>query len=247
MNSPQKQTTTAQRPFAVFDIDGTLIRWQLFHAVTDTLARMGYLDEAGYEKIRQARRIWKMRSHPDSFKTYEGVMIEGFEKIIRKISVKQFESAVDSVIEEYKDQIYIYSKGLIAKLKSQDYVLFAISGSQLELVSRIAAYYGFHDYIGTDYLKRDGYFTGKKNFYAASKKTALQHLINKHAVKISESIAIGDSASDIPMLQMVDQPIAFNPEQQLLNAAQENGWPIVLERKNVVYRLQPSKGGYVLG
>ena len=28
------------RPFAVFDIDGTIIRWQLYHALADELASL---------------------------------------------------------------------------------------------------------------------------------------------------------------------------------------------------------------
>ena len=246
LSSAQKQAATAQRPFAVFDIDGTLIRWQLFHAVTDALARLGYLDKAFYNDIRQARRDWKMRAHPESFKTYEGVMIQGFEKIIAKISVDQFESAVDMVIQEYKDQIYIYSKELIAELKSQNYVLFAISGSQNELVSRIASYYGFHDYAGTEYIKKDGKFTGEKIFYAHDKKAVLERLIQKHGVTIQGSIAIGDSSSDIPMLEMADSPIAFNPEKKLYDVARKSGWTIVVERKNTFYKLESRDGTYIL-
>ena len=35
---------TKGRPFAVFDIDGTLIRWQLYHSIADTLARLGHIE-----------------------------------------------------------------------------------------------------------------------------------------------------------------------------------------------------------
>jgi phosphoserine phosphatase len=31
--------------FAVFDLDGTLVRWQLYHALVDRLAKKGYLGE----------------------------------------------------------------------------------------------------------------------------------------------------------------------------------------------------------
>lgn len=245
-SSAGKKTTALRRPFAVFDIDGTLIRWQLFHAVTDALARLGYLDKDTYDQIRQARRVWKMRAHPESFRTYEDVMIQGFEKIIARISVEQFAAAVDKVIQEYKDQIYIYSKQLISELKSRDYILFAVSGSQNELVSRIATYYGFHDYVGTEYIKKAGKFTGEKIFYAHDKKAVLDRLIQKHGVTTSESVGIGDSSSDIPMLEMVEHPIAFNPEKKLYDIARESGWTIVVERKNTFYKLEPKDGTHIL-
>lgn len=239
-------TERTARPFAVFDIDGTLVRWQLYHATTDALAKSGYLDEKSYDDIRRARKAWKSRASTDAFKKYEAAVIRGFEQIITKASVEEFMSAVNSVIEEYKDQVYTFSRQLIQKLKSDNYLLFAISGSQAELVQQIAAYYGFDDYTGTDYIKLNGKFTGEKNFYAHDKKAALEKLIKKHNPAYAGSLAIGDSASDIPMLQMVEQPIAFNPEQTLYEAAKAAGWTIVIERKNIFYKLELKNGSYLL-
>jgi phosphoserine phosphatase len=39
------------------------------------------------------------------------------------------------------------------------------------------------------------------------------------------------------MLELVQRPIAFNPERELAKIAMKRGWPIVVERKNVVYKL----------
>ena len=36
--------STQSRPFAVFDIDGTLIRWQLYHAVADDMAKQNIIN-----------------------------------------------------------------------------------------------------------------------------------------------------------------------------------------------------------
>ena len=45
--------------FAVFDIDGTLIRWQLYHAIADELAKSGHIDAETYtvEKTHSRRLI----------------------------------------------------------------------------------------------------------------------------------------------------------------------------------------------
>ncbi len=59
-----------QQPFAVFDIDGTLVRWQLYHAVANQLLRDG-ADAQLYASITEARRAWQQRSHPLSFRDYE--------------------------------------------------------------------------------------------------------------------------------------------------------------------------------
>lgn len=234
------------KQFAAFDIDGTLIRWQLYHAVTDKLAKLGYINQLDYERIHRARIAWKMRSHDLAYKEYEATMVEIFERIILKLDVTQFKKTVDDVIEQYKDQVYTYSHDLIKVLKAKKYTLFAISGSQVELVSQIAAYYGFDDYVGTNYVQKAGLFTGDKLFYANNKKKALDQLIAKHGVDMAGSIAVGDSSSDISMLEMVESPIAFNPEKGLLIHAKKLGWKIVVERKNVVYIMEQRNGSYVL-
>jgi hypothetical protein len=59
-------------------------------------------------------------------------------------------------------------------------------------------------------------------------------------------VAVGDTLSDIGTLSMVERPIAFNPDQQLLAHAFDNNWSVVVERKNVVYGLSPEGGRYAL-
>ncbi len=61
------------------------------------------------------------------------------------------------------------------------------------------------------------------------------------------SIAVGDSENDIKMLEMAERPIAFNPTIGLYAEARSRKWEIVVERKNVIYRLEPGTDGYVLG
>lgn len=232
-----------RRPFAVFDIDGTLIRWQLYHAVADELARRGHFDGIQYQKVHDARRDWKERKNQLSFTDYERTLINVVDETISTISVENLTSCCQSVMSEYKDQVYTYTRDLIAELRDQGYLLFAISASQSEIVKLLADYYGFDDCRGSEYETRDGYFTGKKLLLKSTQKPiALKELIAVHDATSSGSIAVGDSESDIPMLESVEQPIAFNPTQKLFAHARSEGWGIVVERKNVIYELDPMEG-----
>jgi len=232
--------------FAVFDIDGTLIRWQLYHAIADHLVKLGYIKPTDFASIKEARMDWKRRSPEASFKTYEVELIAAYEKALVKLTPEELGKAVDSVFDEYKDQVYIYTRDLIQSLKTEGYMLFAISGSQTEIVEKIAAYYGFDAYLGTVYEKQADKFTGTKVFHAEFKDKALQGLIDRYGLDKNGSIAVGDSKGDIPMLKMVEIPIAFNPEQALFSESVKNGWKIVIERKDMVYELEARNGTYVL-
>lgn len=236
------------RPFAVFDIDGTLIRWQLYHALADELVQRGRLDTKQFQKVRVARMAWKKRAEGESFDKYEQELIDLVNVGITGIRVEDLRQACQSVIEEYKDQVYIYTRDLIRDLKAKNYLLFAISASQAEIVGLLAKYYGFDDYGGSIYETKDGLFTGRIDVLRQERKPEyLKELVAKHGASWYGSIAVGDSEGDIPMLKVVKQPIAFNPTEKLFDHAKQQSWPIVVERKNMVYKLRSQNGQYQLG
>ncbi|HEU5004806.1 MAG TPA: HAD family phosphatase [Candidatus Saccharimonadales bacterium] len=234
------------KKFAVFDIDGTLIRWQLYHSLADRLAHHGYINEASYETMREARMQWKRRTSDEAFPLYERRVVQAFDSALKSISPQQLDEVVNEVFAEYKDQAYTYSRNLIAKLKNEDYFLLAISGSPVEIVSKVAQYYGFDDWRGSTHFSKDGRFTGAKRVVSYHKDKTLIEMIKKHDLSYAVSIGVGDTRSDIAILEMVASPIAFNPDRYLYEYARMRAWDIVLERKNMVYELKYQDGKYQL-
>lgn len=234
------------KPFAVFDIDGTLIRWQLYHAVVDKLAGAGLLGEEAERKLHNARMKWKNREHSEAFADYEHSLITIYESALSHIKSAEFDDMIDKVIDQYKDQVYTYTRDLVRDLKQKNYFLIAISGSHHELVERLAKYYGFDDWVGSQYERSGQGFSGRKFIASKDKKALLQRMIDKHHLSTEDSYAVGDSTSDAVMLEIAKNPIAFNPNKSLFDIAKKNNWPIVIERKNVVYELKPSGSKYLL-
>jgi HAD superfamily hydrolase (TIGR01490 family) len=236
----------SNRPYAVFDIDGTLIRWQLFHAIVDRLAKAGHISADAYQKAHDARMRWKRRYHAESFREYERELVDTYIDGLTNLRVIDFQKAAEEVFAEHKDQVYTYTRDLIRELKSKNFVLFAISASQSEIVNMLADYYGFDDYAATVYEQKDGYFTGNIDLVAYKKPAMLKELIAKHHASLEGSIGVGDSEGDITMLEMTKRPIAFNPSKKLFQHAQSANWTVVVERKNMIYELEATDGRYVL-
>lgn len=235
------------RPFAVFDIDGTLIRWQLYHALADELARRGHLDQQKFQSVRRARMAWKKRTGEDSFKEYEETLVSLVRSAIVGVKEADLKEAAGSVLTEYIDQVYTYTRDLIHHLKSKNYLLFTISASQAELVGMLAKYYEFDDWAGSVYETKNGLYTGKFDVLLSQRKPEkLKEMVAKHSASWKGSIGVGDSEGDIAMLETVDRPIAFNPTKKLFEHAKNTGWSVVLERKNVIYELEPASGRYKL-
>lgn len=235
-----------RKRFAVFDIDGTLIRWQLYHAVVDRLAKKGLLGKDAKTQLNEARMHWKRREHPEAFHDYERSLIDIYEAALPTLKAADFDATVGEIIQEYKQQVYTYTRDLIARLKSDGYMLMAISGSHAELVEQIAQEYGFDAWQGTKYHRTSESFTGKGEVASMNKSERLQAMIKQYDLSLEGSYAVGDSQSDAPMLDMVEHPIVFNPDQRLFTIAKDHGWKIVVERKNVIYELEASDGTYLL-
>lgn len=232
--------------FAVFDIDGTLIRWQMFHAIVHHLGKHGYIDKKTHETIRTARMLWKNRDSSESFAKYETLLVHAYIDSLKTINPQKYDAIVDEVFDEYKNQLFVFTRDLLKSLKEQDYFLLAISGSQNEIIQKLAAEHGFDDAVGAQLVIKDGVYTGEIITPVHDKAKALDLLVTKHDLRYQDSVGVGDSGGDIAMLARVSRPIAFNPSRDLYQAATENGWEIVVERKNVIYELQKGSHGYHL-
>ena len=215
--------------------------------MADELLRLGILDASSYEAVKSARMKWKNRTHVNSFNDYEMTLVRLVDSAVKSMKVSDLEHACQNVIEEYKDQVYTYTRDLIKDLKTRDYLVFAISASPDQIVGLIANHYGFDDFCGSIYGSKNGVFTGTKDLVMSDRKPEkLNELVKNHNANWKDSIAVGDSEGDIPMLSAVENPIAFNPTKQLFDRAKEQGWNVVIERKNMVFRLEPRDGTYVL-
>jgi len=234
------------RPFAVFDIDGTIIRWQLYHAICDSMAKAGIIDDQAFAEVRKQRMSWKTREHDQAFLEYEKSLIEVFNSALTKTGVDNFHEIAQQVFDKYKDQVYTYTRELIKELKGRDYILFAISGSPNIIVKEMVDYYGFDDFMATSFEVEGDRFKGYEYLVIGQKHLALDKLVKKHNLSYENSYGIGDSDGDIEMLAKTSNPIAFNPNRVFFEEAKKRRWPIVIERKNMIYKLVASDEGYKL-
>ncbi|TVQ72688.1 MAG: HAD-IB family hydrolase, partial [Oceanospirillales bacterium] len=44
---------------------------------------------------------------------------------------------------------------------------------------------------------------------------------------LKDSYFYSDSCNDLPLLEVVDHPVAVNPDAKLLEAANSRGWPVL--------------------
>ena len=239
-------TIFMKRKFAAFDIDGTIARNALVFQIVDQLITDGKLPIEARAKLDEKYTTYRNREHDQAYKDYSNLAVDTLFKNMTNLKVKDYQKAVDKVIARSHKHVYVYTRDLISRLKTEGYFLIALSGSEMYAVNQFMKQFDFDIVIGETYFEKDGYFTGEAEEVYRNKDRFLKKLIPENNLTIEGSLAVGDSAGDISMLAHVQNPIAFNPEDSLYEEAKKNGWKIVIERKNVIYELEPKNGSYLL-
>lgn len=237
-----------KRKFAVFDIDGTLYRSSLFLDVIEHLISSGEFSREQADTHYELKRQWEVRAHKESYEEFIKSLVVATQDSLVNISVKKVEESSNYIANKNKDLVYTYTRDLISKLKNDGYFVMAISGSHSEVAEKFCQIHEFDAFSSTIWVRsKDGNtYSGEVLDMGRDKAEQLKSMVEQYELTFQNSYAVGDSKGDITMLKLVDNPIAFNPEQRLLDVAKKNSWPIVVERKNVIYELEPSNGQFVL-
>jgi HAD superfamily hydrolase (TIGR01490 family) len=108
---------------------------------------------------------------------------------------------------------------------------FIVSAAGDELVQLLARILYMDGGIGTTYeIGEDGLFTGELGgtfMYGEGKVEAMRRFAAEHDIDLAQSYAYSDSASDLPMLRAVGEPVVVNPDEQLTRIAREHGWRVM--------------------
>jgi len=226
---------------AIFDIDGTIFRSSLVIELVRALVRQGVFPPSANKEVQKEYLAWLDRK--GSYSDYINKVVKIYIKYIKGKNFKAIDSIARQVIKFQKDRVYRFTRDLIKQLKRQKYFLVAISGSPSYIVEEYAKAIGFNKFYGTELEIKNGKFTGKVlNLDSAFNKAKIvKLLVRDHNVNLKQSMAVGDTESDVAMLSLVGKPIAFNPNHQLAQVAKKRGWKIVVERKDVIFEMSKSK------
>lgn len=228
---------------AFFDIDGTIFRNSLMIEHFRKLITFELIDpEVWYSKVKKAYDEWERRY--GDFEEYLEILAGVYLQELKGVRKDYIEFVANHVIDINWDMVYKYSRDQIEWHKNQGHKVFFISGSPDFLVSKMAEKYGATEYKGTQYIvDSDNKFTGEiiRMWDSESKKKVLDDLISKYNVDLVRSYAYGDTTGDLSMLRRMGNPVAINPNKELIleikaDEILSRRIQIIVERKNVIYK-----------
>jgi len=228
------------RKLAIFDIDGTIFRKNLHFELINELSWIGAFPADVRKRLTQVYTDWL--GHEGTYEIYRHSLVDLYAEHIRGVSEEKVREASRIVVPFHMKRTYIFAEELISGFRRDGYHIIAVSGSPIEIVEEYNEKYLNFDFVFGSVYEKDGNgkYTGGTVFEPTkAKDDVVKTYASEHGLDLADSYGIGDTESDIAFLRIVDHPIAFNPNRNLKAVAEEEGWRIVVEKKDVIYEIAP--------
>ena len=220
---------------AIFDIDGTIFRSSLLVELNWMLMKEGIFPKTVKKELDDSYFKWINRK--GSYEDYINDVIDVYNRRVMGKKVAEVKRVARKVVDQQKDRVYVYTRDLIKKIR-KDYILVAISGSPLVIVEAFNKYYKFDYLMATTRVVENGKFKNEfEDIPAHDKREHILSFCTEEGYSLRGSIGLGDTEADIGFLELVDKPICFNPNMNLYKKAKREKWSVVVERKDVIYRI----------
>ncbi len=223
---PSPLARANQRVAAFFDLDKTIIATSSAYAFGREFMHNGLISPGEALQMSLAKATYMMAGQTseqmDSTRDQLSHLVAGW-------SVDEVDAIVTETLHTVvTPAIYAEARELIDFHKAAGHQVVIISASASALVHPIAQELGVDHVAATELEVVDGAFTGEILFYCKGpgKADALLDIAQRERIDLSASFAYSDSATDIPMLELVGNPVAVNPDRTMKKYALEQGWDI---------------------
>jgi len=145
-------------------------------------------------------------------------------------TVKELQELGEEIFDEaMAHRIWPGTRALAQLHLDQGQRVWLVTAAPIEVAQVIARRLGLTGAMGTVAEHVDGVYTGRlvgDMLHGEAKAVAVEALAARESLDLSRCSAYSDSANDLPMLGLVGNPTAINPDAKLRAHAKELGWPI---------------------
>ncbi|MGP5508053.1 HAD family hydrolase [Corynebacterium flavescens] len=224
--SARRSGASTGKVAAFFDLDKTIIATSSAFAFGLEFLANGLITpaEALHMSLAKASYMFAGQSSEqmDATRDQLATMVAGWKVAeVRDIARETMHNVVTPAI-------YAEARELISRHRAAGHEVVIVSASASVLVELIAHELGIERVVATRLEEDNGEFTGKILHYCKgpAKAAALSEIAAEDNIDLAASYAYSDSATDIPMLELVGHPVAVNPDRGMKKHALDQGWDI---------------------
>jgi len=211
---------------AIFDLDNTLIAGDSDHAWGQFLADKGIVDAEEYRKANDQFYQDYLDGKLDMTRYLEFSLAPLAAHPMKNLLQwrEQF------ISERIKPLMLDKAQALVSSHKDQGHFILIITATNRFVTEPIAEHLGVDHLIATDPEIIDNKYTGAISgipSFKEGKVTRLNSWLKEQDYDLNGSYFYSDSHNDIPLLDIVETPIAVDPDATLESHAKENNWKIM--------------------
>ncbi|MGZ8928815.1 MAG: histidinol-phosphatase [Methylobacter sp.] len=211
---------------AIFDLDNTLIADDSDYLWGQFLVDQGIVDKNHYESANA--RFY------DDYKQGTLDIVEFLRFSLQPLADNNPEQLYQwraQFIEETIRPLMLQSaQQLIDKHKARGDTLLVITATNRFVTEPIVNLYGIENLLATTPEFIDGRYTGGFNdipCFREGKVKLLEAWLKNSTETMQDSWFYSDSHNDLPLLKLVDNPVAVDPDEKLTEFANASNWPII--------------------
>lgn len=213
---------------AFFDVDNTLIQGASIILLARGLAKHKFFTVGDI-----AGMAWTQAKFRVSGKENADDVAAGREKALSFVKghdVSEITALSEEVVDgSMLDRVWPGTRSLVQMHLDAGQQVWLVTATPVELARVIATRLGLSGALGTVAENEDGVYTGKlvgDILHGPGKAHAVSKLAETKGFDLSKCYAYSDSFNDMPMLTLVGNPVAINPDSRLRQYARENGWDV---------------------
>jgi HAD superfamily hydrolase (TIGR01490 family) len=217
-----------QRSAAFFDLDRTLMAGSSGMQFARAAFRSGMIGRVRLTRWAAEHVRFRLRGSTDA-RTAQ--VLSEVKELLAGVPERDIERMSPHLLAGVLPRIYPQMLAEVRSHQDAGRPTFIVSAAGNGLVEGLALVLGMEGGIGTRYeVDGDGRLTGRivePFVYGAGKVAAMRRFADEHDVDLASSWAYSDSASDLPMLRAVGNPVAVNPDPELALIAAGEGWQVM--------------------
>ena len=211
---------------AIFDLDNTLLDGDSDYLWGVFLAEQGLVDGVVYE-----------RENERFYREYKQGRLDIFEFLrfsLRPLALHPLERLQILHRQFMRDKIEPIilpaAEDLIERHRAAGDTLLIVTATNAFVTAPIAERLGVPHLIATEPERIDGRYTGNVAgipSFQEGKVRRLETWLAEHGQDLAGSSFYSDSHNDIALLEVVERPVAVDPDPQLDAYARDRGWAII--------------------
>ena len=212
---------------AIFDLDNTLIGGDSDYLWGEFLCDEGIIsDRQSFEKKND---YFYQQYELGSLDIY--AWAEFSFEILSHHSINELEALHLKFMAQKIEPIFLKkAQDCINNHKGNGDTVLVITASNTFVTAPIVKRYGINHLLATEPEIVSGRYTGKVTGIPCFKSGKIENLmpwLERNGESLKDSTFYSDSHNDLPLLEIVDNPVAVNADKILAKIAQTKGWDIL--------------------